>query len=84
MDIMEEKKEEREQIVELGNYLGTADRNVQMKHIELLNVQLELAMQEMREEMEGKKNEKVLEVLNNYLIHLHILFPYFLLYIKYA
>ncbi len=46
---------QKEQIKELGNYLGNLDVNLQIKHIHLLNEQIELAMTEMREQLEGKK-----------------------------
>lgn len=48
-------RQEMEKLTELGQYLGTADTQVQMKYIELLDGQLDLTMKEMREELRGKK-----------------------------
>jgi stage III sporulation protein AB len=48
-------EKQKNQIKELGNYLGSLDISMQMKQIQLLNEQLELAMQELRDELEGKK-----------------------------
>lgn len=48
-------KREMDRLADLGRYLGTADTQVQIKHIELLDEQLDLAMKEMREELRGKK-----------------------------
>jgi stage III sporulation protein AB len=46
---------QKEQLKELGVCLGCADISVQMKYMELLGNQLELAMEEMREELQMKK-----------------------------
>lgn len=46
---------QKEQLKELGVCLGCADISVQVKYMELLGNQLEIAMEEMREELEGKK-----------------------------
>lgn len=48
-------EKQKNQIKELGNYLGSLDISMQMKQIQLVNEQLELAMQELRDELEGKK-----------------------------
>lgn len=48
-------KQQKEQLKELGNYLGNVDAELQIKHIELLGIQLELKMNEMRKDLDGKK-----------------------------
>ena len=48
-------KRQKEQLKELGVCLGCADIGVQIKYMELLGKQLEMAMNELREELEGKK-----------------------------
>lgn len=40
---------------ELGQYLGTADIEIQVRHIELFEEQIGIAMKEMREELRTKK-----------------------------
>jgi stage III sporulation protein AB len=46
---------QKEQLKELGVCLGCADIRVQMKHMELLEKQLEAAMEEIRGDLEKKK-----------------------------
>lgn len=46
---------QKEQLKELGVCLGCADIQVQIKYMELLGKQMEMAMEEIREELEGKK-----------------------------
>lgn len=48
-------RRQKEQIKELGNYLGNADIELQVRHIDLLEEQLETAMKEMQGELENKK-----------------------------
>ncbi len=46
---------QKEQLKDLGNYLGNVDADIQIKHIDMLCIQLELKMNEMRKELEEKK-----------------------------
>ena len=48
-------EQEVEHLKELGKYLGNADIKTQVRHIELLEEQIEIAMKEMREELRTKK-----------------------------
>jgi len=48
-------RQQKEQLKELGVCLGCADIGVQVKYMELLGNQLEMAMNEIQEEIEGKK-----------------------------
>ena len=46
---------QKEQLKELGVCLGCADIEVQVRYMELLGRQMEIAMEEIREELESKK-----------------------------
>ena len=48
-------EQEVEHLRDLGRYLGTADIQTQMKHIELLEEQIGIAMKKMQEELRTKK-----------------------------
>ncbi len=49
------RRAEMKQLVELGRYLGTADTQMQVRHIDFFIEQMDMAMKEMREELRMKK-----------------------------